>query len=151
MMQLALLPELGFAMAVNLQLYAFWWPWPAWNYDVTTSPWCLQYTSWTDLLVDVPAHSQFRELCLRHSSAGIGYALAKVTIKPLLVIPSLPVSPPFLLSDPDRNRLNSLLIPPIMPLCLVLRPPRIPFRPHITFPIFFSPPYPSANWLWFVR
>ena len=44
-----------------------------------------------DPLVEESARSQFRALCFRQSSARLGHALAKATVKRLLASPSLPL------------------------------------------------------------
>ena len=51
-----------------------------------------------DPLVEESARSQFRALCFRQSSARLGHALAKATVKRLLASPSLPLPSP-----PDRS------------------------------------------------
>ena len=57
-----------------------------------------------DPLVDPSARAQFRALCYRQSSARIGHALAKATVKRLLATPSLPIPSPVPRSLAARNR-----------------------------------------------
>ena len=57
-----------------------------------------------DPLADPSARSQFRMLCFRQSSARVGFALAKATVKRLLATPSLPFQPSFLRIPLGLNR-----------------------------------------------
>jgi hypothetical protein len=69
-----------------------------------------------DPIVDESARSQFRSLCLRQSSARLGYALAKATVQRLLATPHLPVSDTLPNSALARNRPGPAdFLPPSLP------------------------------------